>query len=330
MKGNMSQSRKAEELKRFVQNTRKINGQALDKDIQIDNVESADKLKTARNISLGGAVTSTQTAFDGSKDIQIPIDSIKEAYIKWGGKNNAFHLSPIDVSLLPELNANRLAFINNSAVKFEHSADGGATWTDVSENFNGTAICTGAIAFGNGNTLTDKSVNRQHRITIDCIKGEVYCRLAKILLNISTDGATNCMCKVEFGDKATDTEWLTYTTMNVNGYPGWNAINIEQLLIGAENLTWDKAYRYVRLTFSISGVSSNEKSALVVSSVRFVSSICYTARSAMARTGHLYTYDSEQNATFPKNLTIEGNTLKIGSTSITETQLKALLNLLTT
>lgn len=290
---------------------------------------SADNLKIARLISVSGAVTSIPTAFDGSQDIQIPIDSVKEAYIKWGGKNNAFHLSPIDVALLSELNANRLAFINNSAVKFEHSADAGATWTDVSANFNGTAICTGSMAFGNGNTLTDKSVNRQHRITIDCIKGEVYCRLAKILLNISTDGASNCVCKVEFGDKATDTEWLTYTTMSINGYPGWNAINIDQLLIGAENITWDKAYRYVRLTFSISGVSSSEKSALVISSVRFVSSICYAAQSAMARTGHLYSYDSEQNATFPKNLIIQGNTLKIGSTAITETQLKALLALLT-
>lgn len=59
----MSQSRNAEELKRFVQNSRKINGQTLDNDVLIDNVESADKLKTARTIN--------GVAFDGTEDIKI-------------------------------------------------------------------------------------------------------------------------------------------------------------------------------------------------------------------------------------------------------------------
>lgn len=46
----MSQSRSAEELSNYTQNTRTVNGQALGEDVQMDNVASADKLKTARTI----------------------------------------------------------------------------------------------------------------------------------------------------------------------------------------------------------------------------------------------------------------------------------------
>jgi hypothetical protein len=66
-------------------------------------------------------------------------------------------------------------------------------------------------------------------------------------------------------------------------------------------------------------------------SVRFIYSAFFgMGSSIMARSGVIYSVDSEQNVTFPNNLAIQGNTLKIGNTTLTETQLKALLNLLTT
>ena len=221
-----------------------------------------------------------------------------------------------------------MAFISDSAVKFEQSADAGATWTDVSDNYDGTALCTNSTSFGNGNTATDQSINRQHRITIDCVSGKLYCQLAKIMLYISTNGATNCQCKVEFGDKAENTVWTTDTTMLLNGFPGWNVINVEKI-IGTEYISWSASYRYVRLTFSISGITANAVSNLEIQRVRFISKILYNAPSVMAYSGAIYAFDSEQNAVFPKNLSIQGDTLKIGNTIITETQLKALLATLT-
>ena len=86
MKGNISQSqgalevKNAEEIRRLEQEiskdeqeteqelkgkvdvSRKINGQTLENDVNITNVESANKLKTPRTIGLSGAVTSTPTA----------------------------------------------------------------------------------------------------------------------------------------------------------------------------------------------------------------------------------------------------------------------------
>lgn len=317
-----------EALEGKVPTERKVNGRSLDKDVEITEVKSAEKFKTARTVSLSGAVVSTPTALDGSKDIDIPVTKIYDSYLEWGGKNRAYQLSPLDASLLTELHANRLSFIPDSAVKFERSEDAGETWTDVSENFNGTELCTNSISFGNGNTVTNQSVNRKHRITIDCVSGNVYCMLAKIMIYITTNGATACKCAVEFGTTKENTVWVNDTTLTLSGYPGWNAINVHRL-IGSENVAWSDSYRYVRLTFSISGVTAGSTSDFLIHKVKFISSILYDAPSVMARRGELFTYDAEQNATFPKNLTIQGNTLKIGNTTLTETQLKALLALLT-
>lgn len=317
-----------QELKGKVDISRKINGQTLENDVNIANVESADKLKIPHTIGAKGAVTSTPTAFDGTGDILIPIDSIKEAYINWGGKNRTRYISPVDAAMLPELNANRLAFIKDSAVKFELSADAGATWTDVSDQFDGTSLCTTSIAFGNGNTATDQSTARQHRITIDCIGGGLYCQLAKIMVLVSTEGATDCTCKVEFGEKSENTVWTTFVTANVDGWQGWNVINVDHL-VGMESVSWGPSYRYVRLTFSVAGVASGRSSDLSIKSIRFISSMFNNATSVLASRGTVYSIDRDQNVTFPKNVIIQGNTLQIGNTTITETQLKSLLALLT-
>lgn len=324
----MSQSRNAEELKHFVQNTRKINGQTLDNDVQIDNVESADKLKTARTIGLSGAVTSTPTAFDGSKDINIPITRLNESYLEWSDEQLNSALSPIDIALLPELGANRLAFIDDSAVKLERSEDAGVTWTDVSAEFDGTLLCTSGISFGNGNSIGDHNINRRHRITIDTVSGKLFSVLVKILLYINTEGAVGSKCLVEFGDKLENTQWETVKELYLVGWPGCNVINLTPKTIGKESTN---TCRYVRLTFSISGVDTNYSSDLKIMSLRFISRAFYDSASGdLATKGRIFSFDRDQSITLPKNLILRGNTLKIGSTAITETQLKALLNLLTT
>ena len=305
---------------------RKVNGQALDKDVEIKNVESADKLKTARTIGLSGAVTSTPTNFDGSGNVNIPVHSVKEAYLEWGGRHQGVNLSPIDIALLPELNANRLAFIPDSCVKFERSADAGASWSDVSADFDGTMLCTDYADFGNGNTETDKNVNRKQRITIDCTSGGVYCELTKIVLRISSEGATGCKCLVECGDHSNETVWTTVADTPVYGWDGWNVVNLNSIQIGANK---PNTYKYVRLTFSIEGLYEGYHNSLRILGLRFVSRNCYNDTiNKMASRGTIYNFDRDQNVTFPKNLAIKGNVLTIGNTTITEAQLKSLLALL--
>lgn len=53
--------------------------------------------------------------------------NIPEAYLTWGGKNFSGSYGPIDAAMVPELGANRLAFMPANAVTIEYSRDGGAT-----------------------------------------------------------------------------------------------------------------------------------------------------------------------------------------------------------
>lgn len=71
-------------------------------------IESDGKLSTGRKISLGTAVTSTATEFDGSKDITIPVNSVSASYLSWGGRSIAGAISPIDAALSYMHSANRL------------------------------------------------------------------------------------------------------------------------------------------------------------------------------------------------------------------------------
>lgn len=169
------------------------------------NAATATKLQTARNISLGTAVTATATKFDGSTNITVPVNSVKEAYLEWGGKDFAASFGPLDAALIGDLSINRLAGLPDSQWKFERSSDAGATWTEYTGP-KGSQIGTiikadSIIGASNANTTSSKSVNNWHRITIDVL-GNIYCELRKIAIYLSTNGATGCKCKVEWGDNS--------------------------------------------------------------------------------------------------------------------------------
>ena len=129
------------------------------------NADTADKLTTARTIGLSGAVTSTATAFDGTKNINIPVGNVYDSAITTGNDYLTATFSQTDASLIDDLRANRLAYMPDSCFKFERSNDAGKTWTEVS-GVSGLELCTNSTNFTNGNTTSNQSVNRQHRITI--------------------------------------------------------------------------------------------------------------------------------------------------------------------
>ena len=50
-----------------------------------------------------------------------------EANLEWGGKNFVASYGPIDAAMIPELGANRFAFLNPAGITLEYSKDGGNT-----------------------------------------------------------------------------------------------------------------------------------------------------------------------------------------------------------
>jgi hypothetical protein len=59
----------------------------------------------------------------------------------------------------------------------------------------------------------------------------------------------------------------------------------------------------IRLTFNITGVSSSYSSALTLMDIVAIGETYWSFPSTMAKTGHLYSYDVAQNATFPGEIT---------------------------
>lgn len=157
------------------------------------NSHQADKLKNKRTIGIGTAVTSTATGFDGSSNITIPIESVKEAYLEWGGKNLIGSIGPLGASLSAEHSANRLAYFPPAGIKFEHSVDGGTTWEEQSTY--GDTYKTRLVTLSTNVPVTlntPVSTSQMMRCTITSQdgtvsgSGRVYTRARKMLIDINT------------------------------------------------------------------------------------------------------------------------------------------------
>ena len=268
------------------------------------NSATATKLQTARTIGLGTGATGTATSFNGTGNITIPVTDVKESYLSWGGKNLVGSVTPIGAALSSEHSANRLAYLNPAAVTVEYSNDAGSTWTDSglgnSAKINFVTTSNG-ISVGSNSTVT---TNHRTRVTLTAQNGTtgyVYTRPRKMLINVSTAGH-GLTVTIEAKTGASGASWTTLGTYELNGWSGWNDIPMSiSTFGGGTNQTGN--YWYMRLTFATTSVSSSyttTKSSII--GLRLFGDTCWTRTSNMGETGHLYSYDSSQNATFPANV----------------------------
>lgn len=269
------------------------------------NAGSATKLATARSISLGTAVSSTATNFDGTGNITIPVTGVKEAYLTWGGKNIVGGVSPIGASLSSEHSANRIAFLNPAALTIEYSNDGGSTWTDAglsnTSKINFVTRSEG-ITIGSATTVT---TNHRTRVTLTAQNGSgdpyVYIKPRKMLLNVNTVGH-GIQVLIERKTGASGATWQTVGTYQLNGWSGWNDMPLDITTLGGGKTQTGNNW-YLRLTFSTTSVHADYTSSKSqILGMRIFGDAAWTIPSNMAGTGHLYSYDWEQTATFPNGI----------------------------
>lgn len=267
------------------------------------NSATATKLQTARTIGLGTGVTGTATSFDGGANITVPVTDVKEAYLSWGGKNLSGSITPIDAACSNIHSANRFAFAKPAGITVEYSTNG-STYSAYST----TDSAKINLVSGNGNTYyigarsTSTTVNDKLRITLNATNMGLYTRLRKLLINISTSYATGSNVIIEKAMKGSETTFSTIGTYQISGWSGWNSIPINSAFGGGDNQTGNIAV--LRLTFSITGVNTAQTSnALSVSDIIGIGDTYWSHPSTMAKTGHIYSYDSSQNTTFPANVT---------------------------
>lgn len=272
-----------------------------------ENANTANALATARNISVNNAVSATGQKFDGNNDITIPINSVKEAYLEWGGKSISGDVSPIDFASTSMLNGNKLAFGNAEGIVIEYSQDGGTTWFDYeSSDEDKIKFVSGLGAnFSVGKRNEENTVDDKLRITFDASILGIYTSPVKLLLNISTNYAQDCTVDVDYALFAEPTSFKSEGTYGISGWSGWNSIPLSKgMTFGGGNSPSTQRQK-IRLTFNIGGVSEDNgiiKGGLSVLDIVLLGTTNWVTPSEMARTGHMYSYDADGNVVFPNDV----------------------------
>ena len=123
-----------------------------------------------------------------------------------------------------------------------------------------------------------------------------------MFININTSGANGCKVKVERATKGNPTSFINLGTYDISGWSGWNSIPLPNIMFGGgQNQTANTGF--IRFTFTIGTMNENYTNVLTVSDLVLLGDTYWTTPSTMAKTGHLYTYDTTQSAVFPANVT---------------------------
>lgn len=289
---------------------------------------SANKLTTARSISLNTGASGA-VSFDGSKDVAIPVTSVKESYLSWGGKNYSGSFGCIDAAMIPDLGANRLAFGSGDGITIEYSRDSGSTWTDygLSTAQRSSILSTGLDAgIGKCDSTNKATATYMLRVTLDTDKIPVYTVLNKFVFYVNTNGSNGCYCTIEASLESTPTTWKTFANkVSIAGWSGWNVINTSEITTYGNNAS--SQYGLIRFTFGCTS-SSTTHTGLKINKILAFGGQGWTTPSTMARNGHLYGYDIYKNASFPASVsattfTENGTTLSSKYAALSHTHTKS-------
>jgi hypothetical protein len=227
------------------------------------------------------------------------ISGVNEADLAWGGHNFVASYGPIDAAMISELGANRFAFLKAAGLTVEYSTDGGSSWVDYEAT---DAQKVGLFSSGNwfnlGKHVSNGSstVNDQLRVTIATSAAGIYTVLNKIAIRMSTNGNT-VYVKMERALESSPNNYVTHMDWtSISGWPGWNIYNIEGLVTYGN--VANGQYGRIRFTFKQTAVTTTYAAAGILKIMGF-GGVGWTTPSTMAATGHLYSYDSSQNAAFP-------------------------------
>lgn len=245
-------------------------------------------------------------------DNNTAIPKIGDGNVVWGGPNLQKNVNPIDAAMVPELGANRFAFLPPDAITVEYSRDGGTTWIDYglsdgvkTQMFSGLTPSSGpTIGHITSTDSENCTTDCKLRITITTQPNIVYATIKKIIINISTGYTTGSNVTIEnstYGKP--DNFHIIQANVPIGGWSGYNVINNLDMLYFGGNASQINNFQKIRLTFGITGVNeSYPKSALQVLNIYGFGGNFWKTSSTMAKTGHIYAYDESQNAIFPNKV----------------------------
>lgn len=266
----------------------------------------------------------------GSGDIEIEgggsVDTLGDDKIVLGEledhDNDAVGLTLLDATS-PEFTANRLAFWDVNYITIEKSNDGGSTWEDYEVlDWRKTNLVSGLggafISLGGKDTAQVAELD-QLRITITAYEGCQFAFLERLYVYVGDGGATDCKCLFEYQqnkDVATDT-WHNTGWWTVKGWNGWNKFN-SPYPKSCLNLSQNKHFRQIRLTFKFGGYQSGYENKTSFSVINIASRgvTAFNEQNYLARYGHIVGYDGNGMAVVEKGLTPKNdNNATLGTSS---------------
>lgn len=250
---------------------------------------------TSIDIAHGGTGATTAAAARANLGLE---HFNKEAYLTWGGRHISASVSPVDVAMSQNLSANRFALAKAAGVTVEYSTNGGSTYQDYgltnTDKINlisgiGSSIKLGKKSSGVTNTDT-------LRITLSASQLGVYTRLRKILVNVSvTTGIKTPQVKIEKSTIGTPNIFTQlFAAIGVGGDTAWNSIALPVDFAFGGSASYQCAK--LRLTFSCAADSNG---SFTILDIMGFGDTYWNYPSQMSKTGHLYGYDANGNASFP-------------------------------
>ena len=285
-------------------------------------VSKADQLTNARTIGIGTGVTGTATSFDGTSNITIPVTSVLESYVDWGGKNRVDgDLTAGTMGCIDDFGHNRLAYLPASCLNFAFTRDGGTTWVDYNTTNGGDITPSDAdkIKFVTydymwlivGGRTTNSSTNpadERLRIRMAAWKNTttptIYMSVKQLLFNVSSEGGSGMKVQIRHRTinnwKNNVDTWTNVGTYDLSGWSGWNSIPFINRFGGGSSQTGQMGE--IEMVFWKTTLDASTNKNMRVGGMRAIASNLWQKPSEMASTGRLYTIDSSQNATFPKSI----------------------------
>lgn len=272
---------------------------------------------TNRTIAIPYVTYDAQGHITGSGTHTHTIDTYPEAYLAWGGRNITGDITPVGMSISTEHSANRIAYLNPAAITIEYTTNGGSSWSDSGyTNDEKMWLCTGSqsIAVGQSRSgysqSTALTTNHWTRITLTAQNGSagyVYTDPRKLLINIGSAVGLNCL--IEYKTGASGANWQTFGTYAVSGWSGWNDIPLILGTFGGSSTQTSNNW-YLRFTFKVTSTRTDSyKGYSTILGLRLFGTNNWTSASSnnnkgpISSTGHLYSYDTAANATFPAQIT---------------------------
>lgn len=234
------------------------------------------------------------------------------------------YINPINSLFNNLLSSNRLEGLSNSsAVEFRYGNINTptATWTRVTNTdiviaglFNSTQ--SGQQIYMNGSitryipTTFETGLN----IRIDTYKANLYAQISRLMIHVSNISEYKVKVDVQ---GIYNTEGANGATLaakpnvvllkgvDIGGNSGWTALQFETVIFGGYESQWpEQRLRYIDLTFYLEKKTTSQSSTPTTPCLG-IHSICAFGNEAwitptnVGKTGHIYSYDSNQNVTFP-------------------------------